>query len=121
MQTLVEKQVASVKRYIVSVLKDAGTYDRSLGHQIELVASDIVMYRRIREAALSSVDITTEEISREGYPRKRVNPLLFEMRKQSEIVQAGLDKLMMNVKSKKNVKAPSKDSLSEFMASITEE
>ena len=117
----IRREISNIKRYITKLLKDAGTYEPRLGYQIESVASDIIIYRRLRDQLLMKTDFMVVEKSREGFDRSKVTSLVMEVRLQSERVQKGLDLLLMNVKSKKNAKDPSKDSLSEFMASITEE
>ena len=84
------------------------------------VASDIIIYRRLRDQLLMKTDFMVVEKSREGYDRSKVTSLVMEVRLQSERVQKGLDLLLMNVKSKKG-KGSAKDALSEFMEKMQEE
>ena len=116
----IRREINNVKRYITKLLKDAGSYEPRLGYQIESVASDILIYRRLRDQLLTRTDFMVVEKSREGYDRAKVTSLVMEVRLQSERVQKGLDLLLMNVKSKKG-KGPAKDSLSEFMEAMREE
>lgn len=116
----IRREINNIKRYITKLLKDAGTYEPRLSYQIESVASDIIIYRRLRDQLLMKTDFMVVEKSREGYDRAKVTSLVMEVRLQSERVQKGLDLLLMNVKSKKG-KGPAKDALSEFMESMQEE
>lgn len=116
----IRREINNLKRYITKLLKDAGSYEPRLGYQIESVASDILIYRRLRDQLLTRTDFMVVEKSREGYDRAKVTSLVMEVRLQSERVQKGLDLLLMNVKSKKG-KGPAKDSLSEFMEAMREE
>lgn len=116
----IRREIANLKRYITKLLKDAGSYEPRLGYQIESVASDILIYRRLRDQLLTRTDFLVTEKSREGYDRTKVTSLVMEVRLQSERVQKGLDLLLMNVKSKKG-KGTAKDALSEFMEAMKEE
>lgn len=112
-----EKQIRNVSRYIRGVLKKTGGYDGTQGYQIELVATDIVVFRKIRRALLEAETVTVTEFSREGDPREKPHPLLFQLREQSKVVSKGLDLLMMNIKSKKG-KAEAADSFAAFMSEM---
>ena len=113
--------ITGLKRQIRKVLEDYGGYDDTLGLQIELVATDILVYRKLREALLDdSTSLTRTEISREGEGRLRVNPLVFELREQSKIVQKGLDSLTMNIKSKKEREVV-EDTFSKFLDEFNRE
>ena len=116
----IRREINNLKRYITKLLKDAGSYEPRLGYQIESVASDILIYRRLRDQLLTKTDFMVVEKSREGYDRAKVTSLVMEVRLQSERVQKGLDLLLMNVKSKKG-KGAGKDALSEFMERMKEE
>lgn len=119
-QKKIRREIDSIKRYITKLLKDAGSYEPRLGYQIESVASDIIIYRRLRDQLLMRTDFLVTEKSREGFDRTKVTSLVMEVRLQSERVQKGLDLLLMNVKSKKG-KGGGKDALSEFMEAMREE
>ena len=116
----IRREINNLKRYITKLLKDAGSYEPRLGYQIESVASDILIYRRLRDQLLTRTDFMVVEKSREGYDRAKVTSLVMEVRLQSERVQKGLDLLLMNVKSKKG-KGAGNDALSEFMERMKEE
>lgn len=97
-----EKKVRRISEYIKRVLRKAGAYSPKLSYQVELVASDILVYRKLRASLLSDeCQLVSVEKSREGYDREKINPLIAQLRLQSKIVQEGLDKLTMNIKSQK--------------------
>lgn len=121
-ETESERAIDRIKRYITKILRDAGAYDTTLGYQIELVATDIYLFRSIRRSLFDSLDkqMTIKEESREGKPRLKPNPMIFQLREQSKVVAKNLDALLMNVKSKKDRKQ-AEDSLSEFMKSMSDD
>ena len=109
------KRVASISRYIRKKLEDAGVYDATLSYQVELVASDLLVYRKFRDACLDDfMEVYFNEKSREGNDRIKINPLFAALRQQSKIVREGLDALTMNIKSKK-AKKEVDDSFRDFM------
>lgn len=115
------KRVRSISRYIKKKLEDAGVYDATLSYQVELVASDLLIYRKFRDACLDdTVSVTFEEKSREGHARTKVSPVFSALRLQSKIVREGLDALTMNIKSKK-AKKEVEDSFGKFMAEFGED
>ena len=115
------KRVKSISRYIKKKLEDAGVYDATLSYQVELVASDLLIYRKFRDACLDDeVSVTFEEKSREGDSRTKVSPVFSALRLQSKIVREGLDALTMNIKSKKTKKEV-EDSFGKFMESFSDE
>ena len=121
-ETESERAIDRIKRYITKILRDAGAYDATLGYQSELVATDIYLFRSIRRSLFDSLDkqMTIKEESREGKPRLKPNPMIFQLREQSKVVAKNLDALLMNVKSKKDRKQ-AEDSLSEFMKSMSDD
>ena len=121
-ETESERAIDRIKRYIAKIRRDAGAYDATLGYQIELVATDIYLFRSIRRSLFDSLDkqMTIKEESREGKPRLKPNPMIFQLREQSKVVAKNLDALLMNVKSKKDRKQ-AEDSLSEFMKSMSDD
>lgn len=116
-----DKKAAAIARYITKKLTEAGAYDPTLSYQVELVASDLLIYRKLRDACLDDEEsVTFKEKSREGNSRTKVNPIFSELRRQSKIVQEGLDMLTMNIKSKKK-KAETSDAIQELTRMMKEE
>ena len=114
-----DKSLERLTRYIRGLLKKQGVWDGTQGYQIELVATDIIIYRRLRERLLSE-DIVIVEKSREGDDRVKPNPLIFQLREQSKLVSKGLDMLWMNVKSKGG-KTESADAFASFMDGLNDD
>ena len=113
-----EKQIRNVSRYIRGVLKKDGRLrrhpglpDRTGGHRHRRVQKDT------EGPAGGGETVTVTEFSREGDPREKPHPLLFQLREQSKVVSKGLDLLMMNIKSKKG-KAEAADSFAAFMSEM---
>lgn len=116
-----DKKAAAIARYITKKLTEAGAYDPTLSYQVELVASDLLIYRKLRDACLDDEEsVTFKEKSREGNSRTKVNPIFSELRRQSKIVQEGLDMLTMNIKSKKK-KGETSDTIQELTRMMKEE
>lgn len=114
-----ERQVTNVRARIWRILKDAGAWDSTLSYQVELAATDIVIYRKLTKAVLA-LDSLVIEIERDnGSTAPKVHPLLLEHREQAKVVQKDCDLLLMNVKSKKGKEAAA-DGLKEFMAKMAE-
>lgn len=95
------RQLTNITKYIRKTLKESGINDRTLGYQIDLAASSILAFRKVRDEFFALESVIIEETSREGASRKKAHPLLFEFREQGKLVQDALDKLTMNIKSKK--------------------
>ena len=112
--------IDGIKRRITKILKDSGIYSPILAYQVEIVATDILIYRKMRAELLEADTFTAKEISREGHERARTSPLVTLVRKQSEIVQKGLDRLTMNA-STKGGRAQARDGLASFYASLEED
>ena len=90
------------------ILKDSGIYSPILAYQVEIVATDILIYRKMRAELLEADTFTAKEISREGHERARTSPLVTLVRKQSEIVPKG-------------GRAQARDGLASFYASLEED
>jgi len=117
----IDVKVKTIADDIIRILEDAGVYEKSLIFQVELVAGDILAYRKVRNALLNDGEDATFPIERrEGDTIIKINPLFAELRLQSKSVREGLDKLTMNIKSKKN-KADTEDGLSKLADYILRE
>ena len=115
------QKIEHIKRYIRNVLRKVGAYDESLGYQIEVVATDLLIYRKLREQILAEdFSMTFNEQSREGDARIKLNPLFSTYQEQSKRVTDGFDKLTMNVKAKKK-KVEAKDTFADFMSAMRDD
>lgn len=117
------RKVEALKRQIKEKLKKAECYDPEMDYQIEIAATDILVYRKLREEAINGVDdIVITEKSREGNDRSRVNPIYETLQKQADVVRKDLRALYMNREiARKGKKNDSSDPMMEFMRSVTED
>lgn len=88
-------ELANIKRYVRSVLKKAGKWAPEMGYQVELLATDLLIYRRLREELLTGAVLITEK-SREGNDRQKVHPAVAALKQQADAVRADLKSLLMN-------------------------
>ena len=88
-------EIANIKRYVRSVLKKAGKWSPEMGYQVELLATDLLIYRQLRDELLGGEVLITEK-SREGHTRKKVHPAVSALKQQADAVRADLKSLLMN-------------------------
>lgn len=118
---LVNARLKYYRTRIEDILKDAGIYEPRQTFQIEVCATMLMSLRKIREAYLDNGEpCYVIELSREGMPRKKPNPLLAELRSVSDSVAKHLAKLTMNVKDAKK-KEDADDKFDEFMKQFHED
>ncbi|MCS2271551.1 hypothetical protein NXV31_16565 [Bacteroides fragilis] len=116
-------KIENIKTVIRRHLQKADVYAPELSYQIELAASDILLYRKLREKALSEdTPITVKEYSRENKPREKINPVFAAMKEQADVVRRDLRSLYMNRELKRNEKAKENESdpLEEMMKKLNE-
>ncbi len=113
------EQVSNVRARIWRILKDAGIWDSTLTYQVEMAATNIVVYRMLKKEVLSLPSLTIQITRDNGSEAPKPHPLLLELREQGKVVEKNMDFLLMNVKSKKGKEAAA-DSLKEFMAKMSE-
>lgn len=88
-------EITNIKRYVRSVLKRAGKWAPEMGYQVELLATDLLIYRRLRDELLAGAVLITET-SREGNDRQKVHPAVAALKQQADAVRADLKSLLMN-------------------------
>lgn len=88
-----------VKKYIVELLKEEGKWTNMLTYQVELVASNIVLWRQIREE-VTKPDFKYLVPGSKGQETK--NPLLDTFNSLGSQIRADLEKLTMNIKDNKD-------------------
>ena len=120
-----EKRIDDRLRYytnkITTILKDAGVYDGRLIFQIEVCATSLMSYRKMRAQYLDPEESCyIVELSREGMPRKKPNPLAAELRQEGAALTANLAKLTMNIKDAKQ-RADVNDAFEKFLAEFNDE
>ena len=90
-----EKRLKNLARYVRGVLRRAGKWSPEMSYQVELLATDLLVYRKLRDDVLNN-GVTTFETSREGHPREKLRPSVQMLRQQADTVRADLNVLLMN-------------------------
>lgn len=90
-----DEDVKKAARQIRAALKRAGKWSAEMELQVEALASDIVVYRRLRDDIMQN-GVMMEEISREGDARARLRPSVGVFRQYSDALRADLKVLLMN-------------------------
>lgn len=120
----IDKRIENIKTHVRRVLKEHEMYSSEMSYQIELLASDLLVFRKIRDEVLKEGENpTVTEKSRENENRIKENPIYNLMAKFADRVRKDLRSLMMN---KELSPADSKgdegnDALTQLMDSLKEE
>ena len=123
-EKLISKKIENIKTHVRIVLKEHEMYSSEMSYQIELLASDLLVFRKIRDEVLKEEQTpTVTEKSREGEDRIRENPIYNLMAKFADRLRKDLRSLMMN---KELAPTESKgdegnDALTQLMDSLKEE
>lgn len=121
-----EAQLEDLKRYIKKVLNEAGMYRPEMTYQVELTASTMQIFKKIRDEILvNEAPPIIEEKSREGDMRKKENPIYTLYGKFADLLRRDLRSLNMNkelTKGKDEEKPINEDSpLVKLMRDLDEE
>lgn len=120
----ITRKIENIKTHVRRVLKEHEMYSSEMSYQIELLASDLLVFRKIRDEVLKEEQTpTVTEKSREGEDRIRENPIYNLMAKFADRLRKDLRSLMMN---KELAPTESKgdegnDALTQLMDSLKEE
>ena len=91
------KRLEMMIRYLRKVLKTEGLYRPEMSQQVELTASTLLVFRKIRDAALDELEkATIKETSREGDMRIKNNPIFFLYMEMADLLRRDLRALNMN-------------------------
>lgn len=91
------KRLEMMIRYLRKVLKTEGLYRPEMSQQVELTASTLLVFRKIRDAALDELEkATIKETSREGDMRIKNNPIFFLYKEMADLLRRDLRALNMN-------------------------
>ena len=91
------KRLEIMIRYLRKVLKTEGLYRPEMSQQVELTASTLLVFRKIRDAALDELEkATIKETSREGDMRIKNNPIFFLYKEMADLLRRDLRALNMN-------------------------
>lgn len=92
-----EKRLEGLKTVIRRTLKAAGKYRSEMTQQVELTATTLLIFRKIRDEILSHDEPPIiEEKSREGDCRKKENPIYTMYRDFANLLRRDLRALSMN-------------------------
>ena len=84
-------EIDSLKSYIRGILQERDKYSKEMSYQIELLASDLLVFRRIRDEALKEeTTLTVIEKSRENCDRVKENPVFILMARYADRVRKDL-------------------------------
>ena len=91
------KKLEMMIRYLRKVLKDEGLYRKEMSQQVELTASTLLVFRKVRDDALNEIEkATIKETSREGDTRIKNNPIFFLYKEMADLLRRDLRALNMN-------------------------
>lgn len=100
-----EVRLENLKSYIRKVLKKAGKYRSEMTQQVELTATTLLIFRKIRSEILENDSPPIiEEKSREGDLRKKENPIYTMYRDFANLLRRDLRALKMNQELARNNK-----------------
>lgn len=92
-----EKRLESLKTYIRRVLQKSGKYRSEMTQQVELTATTLLIFRKIRSEIMENDSPPIiEEKSREGDLRKKENPIYTMYRDFANLLRRDLRALKMN-------------------------
>ena len=92
-----EAQLTDLRNYIQKLLKKEGMYQPEMTYQVEITASTIQIFKKIRDEILvKNAPPVIEEKSREGDKRKKENPIYTMYRGFADLSMRSLRALNMN-------------------------
>ena len=92
-----EKTLDGLIRTLRQTLTKADLYRPEMARQVELTASTLIVFRKVREVVLRVEETATvKETSREGDSRVKNNPVFFLYKEMADLLQRNLRALNMN-------------------------
>lgn len=92
-----EKILDGLIRTLRQTLTDEGLYHPEMARQVELTASTLMVFRKVRDAVIQECEsVTIKETSREGDGRIKNNPMFFLYKEMADLLQRNLRALNMN-------------------------
>ena len=92
-----EKTLDGLVRTLRQTLTKADIYRPEMARQVELTASTLMVFRKVRDAVLHELEaVTVKETSREGDSRIKNNPVFFMYKEMADLLQRNLRALNMN-------------------------
>lgn len=117
------KKLENLRRTIRKLLNEQGKYRKELTYQVEVAASTLMAWRKVRDEAISIQRIVLKETSREGDERWKAHPIFEMYAKMTDVLRRDLRALQMNKEREKALEddAEGGDGLTELMAALGEE
>ena len=92
-----QKTLDGLIRTLRETLTKEGLYNPAMARQVELTASTLMIFRKVRDVAMSEAEtVTIEETSREEHSRIKNNPIFFLYKEYADLLQRNLRALNMN-------------------------
>lgn len=92
-----EKTLDGLIRTLRQTLMKQGLYTPEMARQVELTASTLLLFRKVRDVAMSEAEsVTIQETSREEHSRIKNNPIFFLYKEYADLLQRNLRALNMN-------------------------
>ena len=92
-----EKTLDGLVRTLRQTLTKADIYRPEMARQVELTASTLMVFRKVRDQVLHELEtVTVKETSREGDLRVKNNPVFFLYKEMADLLQRNLRALNMN-------------------------
>lgn len=96
-KTAAEKTLDGLIRTLRKTLVNEGMYKPEMARQVELTASTLMLWRKVRDMAMrEGEDATVTEMSREGDKRVKNNPIFYLYKEYADLLQRNLRALNMN-------------------------
>lgn len=92
-----EKTLDGLIRTLRQTLTKENLYRPEMARQVELTASTLMVFRKVRDAVIQDCErVTIKETSREGDGRIKNNPMFFLYKEMADLLQRNLRALNMN-------------------------
>lgn len=92
-----EKTLDGLIRTLRQMLTKENLYRPEMARQVELTASTLMVFRKVRDAVIQECEsVTIKETSREGDRRIKNNPMFFLYKDMADLLQRNLRALNMN-------------------------
>lgn len=92
-----EKTLDGLIRTMRQTLTKESLYRPEMARQVELTASTLMVFRKVRDAVIQECEsVTIKETSREGDGRIKNNPMFFLYKEMADLLQRNLRALNMN-------------------------
>ena len=117
-----EKTLDGLIRTLRQTLTKENLYRPEMARQVELTASTLMVFRKVRDAVIQECEsVTIKETSREGDRRIKNNPMFFLYKEMADLLQRNLRALNMNKELTKGRDDKVNDDEADPLASLMKE